>query len=263
MNIELTGLETGLVVYYPLNEGSGQTTVDRTPNSNNGVLGSTSGLDSADPVWKSSDDFVGFGDSITRGSGDNILSDGTGYEPILADLLATAKGYLHVVANEGVSGHTVADGSSRISSVLSQYPQAIFFLIQYGTNDAKLVPTPRPSGLGLSSSNPGYPGTFKDHMQRIISSIKSDGRIPYLAKIPKAFGSYEYMNPLLKEYNQVVDELYFENGIGVIPPDFYTLFEKNPNQMADELHPNGTGYQSMAQKLAGCYSKRRSLKNEN
>jgi lysophospholipase L1-like esterase len=193
------------------------------------------------------DEYVGIGDSITRGSGDDISSDGLGYQPILADLLTAAKGYSHYVFNEGVSGHTAADGSTRIDTVLGQYSRATYFLVQYGTNDAKLVPTPRPSGLGLSRSDPGYPGTFKDHMQRIIDAIFIDGRIAYIAKLPKAFGSFDFMNPLLQEYNEVADELYWENELEAIPPDFYTLFETNPDQMADDLHPNGIGYQSMAQ----------------
>ena len=246
MNEELTGWEPGLILNYPLNEGSGQIAYDRSPNGNDGFLGSSLEIDQEDPVWKFSDNYIGLGDSITKGSGDDIASDGIGYEPVLAGNLTSAKGYLHYVINEGVSGHTSSDGSSRISSILTKYPQEIFFLIQYGTNDAKLEPVPRPSGLGLNTSHPKYPGTFKDHIQQIIDSIKNEGRIPYLAKIPKAFGSREYMNSIIQEYNQVVDELYFENNLGVIPPDFYTFFENNPSQMADDLHPNGTGYQSMA-----------------
>jgi lysophospholipase L1-like esterase len=251
MDRELSGTEAGLVAYYRLNEGSGQYVFDETDYGNDGVLGSTAGVDADDPAWwpiaGSVDEYVGVGDSITKGSGDNIISDGVGYEPILANLLTVAKGYSHFVFNEGVSGHTSADGSSRIGAVLEQYHQATYFLVQYGTNDAKLVPAPRPSGLGLSRADPAYPGTFKDHMQRIIDATIGDGRIPYIAKLPKAFGSYDFMNPLLWEYNMVVDELYWENGLEVIPPDFYTLFENNPDQMADDLHPNGTGYQSMAQ----------------
>jgi lysophospholipase L1-like esterase len=246
MNVELTGWEPGLRLYHPFNEGSGQIAYDRTPNGNDGFLGSSLEIDPDDPVWKSSDGYIGLGDSITKGSGDDITADGIGYEPILAQSLTIAKGYYNYVVNEGVSGHTASDGSARINSILTKYPEKIFFLIQYGTNDAKLEPVPRPSGLGLTASHPDYPGTFKDHIQRIINAILTDGRIPYLAKIPKAFGSREYMNPVIQEYNQVVDELHLENNIGVVPPDFYVFFENNPSQMADDLHPNGEGYQSMA-----------------
>src|SRR5262249_62411749 len=36
------------------------------------------------------------------------------------------------------------------------------------------------------------------------------------------------------------------NNISVVPPDFYTFFSNNQSQYADLLHPNGVGYQSMA-----------------
>jgi hypothetical protein len=54
MNRELTGSEEGLVAYYMFNEGAGQIAYDATGN-NDGVLGTISDADSADPVWSSSD----------------------------------------------------------------------------------------------------------------------------------------------------------------------------------------------------------------
>ena len=245
INVELTGSEPGLVAYYDYNAGTGQTVFDGTANGNDGTLGSTTGTDTDDPAWASSDYYVAAGNSITIGSQDNILSDGIGYEPILADFLTVAKGYSHTVVNEGVSGDTSALGLALMPSLLSQHPGARFFLVQYGTNDAKTAP-PTPSGIGLSSGHPDYPGTFKDNMHQIIALIKSSGRIPYLAKVPKAFGSFDPINSDLQEYNQVIDELDSENGIGVMPPDFFSFFESHPEQMADDLHPDGVGYQSMA-----------------
>jgi lysophospholipase L1-like esterase len=52
---------------------------------------------------------------------------------------------------------------------------------------------------------------------------------------------------LYQGYNQAINELVAANNITVIPPDFYTWFQNNPNQLqSDGLHPNGIGYQSMA-----------------
>jgi hypothetical protein len=51
MNQTLTGSESGLAGYWRLNEGSGQIVVDSTANGNNGQLGSTSGIDTDDPIW--------------------------------------------------------------------------------------------------------------------------------------------------------------------------------------------------------------------
>ncbi|HWP93828.1 MAG TPA: GDSL-type esterase/lipase family protein, partial [Thermodesulfobacteriota bacterium] len=222
------------------------------------------------------DYYVGFGDSITRGSGDNIVSDnvsadgrnsGGGYEPILNNLLTTNKGYPHTVKNEGVSGNLSIDGLNRVSTMLSSHPDSQYLLILFGTNDAKSSP-PVPSGMGLNPGDPGYNGTFKDNVQRIIDAVINEGKIPLLAKVPYALGSSSNGTPfpdpdtapqnmLIQEYNVVIDELISANNIQVSPPDLfvapdlYNHFRNNylnngGSEYADNLHPNGTGYQSIA-----------------
>ena len=50
-----------------------------------------------------------------------------------------------------------------------------------------------------------------------------------------------------EEYNLVIDELLVLNAISV-SPDFYTYFIEHPEGMsADGFHPNGFGYQGMAE----------------
>jgi hypothetical protein len=44
-------VQAGLVVYYRLDEGSGQAVADQTGNGHNGTLGSTAGADTNDPSW--------------------------------------------------------------------------------------------------------------------------------------------------------------------------------------------------------------------
>ena len=128
-------------------------------------------------------------------------------------------------------------------SILASNPEAQYFLIQYGTNDAGI---PLPSGLNLSAGQSGYNGSFKDNMQQIITLIANEVKQAYLAKIPFAKGSFSGLNTLIQEYNLVIDQLIFENGISVTAPDFYTYFESNQLEYSDDLHPNGTGYQSMS-----------------
>ena len=181
--------------------------------------------------------YVALGDSITFGVGDDISGDGIGYEPILGDLLGA------IVANEGVDGATSGNGAGSISTTLLKYPSANFYLVQYGTNDA-LIP-PVPSGKGLVPGNPGYNGSYKDKMQKIISAILAAGKTPYLAKVP--WTSYvDRSDGAIQEYNLVVDELRISNSILVMAPDLYTWFQSNPGQLADGIHPNEAGYQSMA-----------------
>jgi lysophospholipase L1-like esterase len=212
--------------------------------------------------------YVAYGDSITYGADDDVFIDNTssdgrnsggGYEPILNDDLTIFMGYPHNVSNEGVPGDTSADGLLNISTVLSRHQNASRFLVEYGTNDANVF-LPVPSGLGLGPGDSGYSGSFKDNMQQIIDAIISAGKEVCLAKIPIALADcmtcQPYQDPsqgqkniMIQEFNAVIDELVMDpsNGINVVPPDFYSYFEINyPTEYATWVHPNGIGYQSMA-----------------
>jgi lysophospholipase L1-like esterase len=182
--------------------------------------------------------YVAVGDSITLAAG------GRGYEPTLSDLLRNSKGYPTTVANWGVGGATSAPGAKLISLTLSTVPQAKYFLVMYGTNDARL-PGPVPSGKGLRPEDPGYRGSYKDNMQKIISAILAAGKIPYLAKVPYATQRSIDISSI-REYNVVIDELVAANNIAVTPPDFYAHFQKHPDEIPDGIHPNKAGYESMA-----------------
>jgi len=51
MTKSLTGSESGLVGYWPMDEGQGQTVQDHSPSGHHGVLGSTAQADPGDPQW--------------------------------------------------------------------------------------------------------------------------------------------------------------------------------------------------------------------
>ena len=179
--------------------------------------------------------YVAYGDSITYGTGDEILGDGIGYEPILENLLTASRGYPVAVANEGVPGETSLYGAAWIGDTLSRYPTAKYWLVLYGTNDADTL-----------FGEPVSKATYKSNMRTIISAIKAAGKTPVLAKVPYT-SNIRYSISSIQEYNAAIDELVTENGITVGPPDFFTLFFQNPGLLnADGLHPNGAGYQSMA-----------------
>ena len=212
------------------------------------------------------DYYVAFGDSITFGFGDDIASDDTsidgrntggGYTPNLNDALTSAKGYPHTVENEGVQGDTSIDGAAGINAVISRHPEANFYLLKFGMNDARPTET-TPSGLGLSSGDAGYNGTFKDNMQQMIDAITAAGATVALAKVNIALGDSasgsQYNNPEtgartvnIIEFNLVIDELVSENSLAITPPDFFDFFlQNNPSEYFDNIHPNGDGYDSMA-----------------
>ncbi len=102
-----------------------------------------------------------------------------------------------------------------------------------------------PSGWGLIPGDPGYSGSYKDNMQRIISAILAAGKTPYLAEVPYTTDPLR-SNAMIFEYNAAVDELVLTNNIMVTPPPFYAYFQAHTGELADGIHPNGTGYQSMA-----------------
>ena len=200
--------------------------------------------------------YVAVGDSITRGSHDDISADGIGYEPILGNLLTAYKGSTVTVVNEGVSGTSSADGVASISSTLSKYPSAKSYLVMYGSNDAYNDTTTAavPSGMGKIPGDSGYDGSYKDNMQKIISAILAAGKTPYLAEVP--YTTYpNFSDSYIQEYNVVIDELVLTNNISVVPPFFYGYFKAHQGGLADGLHPNGTGYQSMANQWFNAFPK--------
>jgi lysophospholipase L1-like esterase len=179
---------------------------------------------------------VAAGDSITHGYGDDIVTDDVstdgrnangGYEPILNDWLAANDGVSHTVVNEGVNGYTTIQWLELMPTVINRHPNADYFLLMLGTNDA---------GIGMSGAD------YKLYMQQLIDLIVGAGKEVYLAKIP-----YDNGGPgsSVVTYNTKIDELVAENSITVTPPDFYSHFLNNPGEMSDKLHPNGVGYQSM------------------
>jgi lysophospholipase L1-like esterase len=191
-------------------------------------------------------EYVAVGDSITGGYLDDIPADGTGYEPILQNLLTASKGYPIAVGNEGIGGANSADGAASISSTLSNYPSAKYYLVMYGSNDAYTANHPAiPSGKNLLPGDSGYAGSFKDNMQRIITAILNAGKKPYLAEVPYTTRA-NYNTSMIYDYNVAIDELVLTNNILVVPPPFYAHFLAHPGELSDGLHPNGTGYQSMA-----------------
>ena len=186
--------------------------------------------------------YVAIGDSIAQGVGDDIPTDGTGFESILGDLLATSRQYPNTVANEGIGGDDSADGllPTRLPTILTRHPDAKYYLILYGTNDANPFVNTQ-SGLGM---NPAPAGSYKANLQQMINLIKNSIKTPYLAKVPFTLDAARIANIL--EYNQVIAELVAANGISAPPPDFYGWFQAHQDELADSLHPDGVGYQSMA-----------------
>ena len=83
MNKRLTGAETGLVGYWPCDEGQGQNLYDLSLNDNHGTLGSSSNADAADPLWAPQVAPVGTleGDGVRSAKGDVLDGEFLGVYP--------------------------------------------------------------------------------------------------------------------------------------------------------------------------------------
>ena len=91
----------------------------------------------------------------------------------------------------------------------------------------------------------GYLGSFKHNMQQIINAVTAAGKLVILGKTPPHM-SDPVRDSRITDYNAVIGELITENGFTYTAPDFHAFFTANPGEMADDLHPNGAGYNSMA-----------------
>jgi lysophospholipase L1-like esterase len=245
----------------------GEHTVDAYIVDENEIIQNGQGNhDSVSNIGTGGDIIVTIGDSITYGYADDDISDnvsndgrnsGGGYTPILNNILTQRLDKPHTIYNEGVEGDSSAKGLSILVNILDKYPNATKYLVMFGTNDAR-------SYEDINRTE------YKSNMQQIIDLIKSRGKIPILAKIPRVLGEYVNSNSYeedgidpeegarnikIKEFNIVIQELIDENNIVIESPEFYSYFrdtygdtytKENQDGYADNLHPDGLGYKDMA-----------------
>jgi lysophospholipase L1-like esterase len=217
------------------------------------------------------------GDSITVGFPDNYALDNLsltdqrslnfqGWPSLLADLLTSETGgvYPNTVANEGVRGDKAIDGAQdRVASIIERHPDNDATVMLMGTNDTNQG-NPTTSGAGCSGA--ACNGTYKGYMLDIISQLQAAGRTTiYLGLLPPAFGNGSfaapYADPLtgvrntatngVIAYNTLIkDELVTLPGVEQ-GPDFFSCFltptRNRFSLFIDPLHPNGLGYQMMAE----------------
>ncbi len=157
-----------------------------------------------------------FGDSITHGVGD---SRRLGYPGRLKALLPNA-----VIRNLGNPGESTSRGRQRVSSLRSRFRDADYTIVLEGVNDYW--------GLERSASD------TRSNLLSILSSTERGGAVGSLAKLTQVRRDFQI--GWVREVNRAISPYttidFYALGTGIIGPD--------------KLHPNGSGYQRMAQRAA-------------
>lgn len=160
---------------------------------------------------------VAFGDSLTAGYG---AGPGEDYPARMASMVGRE------VMNAGVSGDTTESAAARLDAdVLSRDPRIV--IVGLGGNDfLQSVPI----------------ATTESNLRIIIEKIQGAGAMVVLLgfRFPSLTASYETM------YERVARD----TGSMLIP-DLLDGILRDPALKSDDIHPNGRGYQLMAERVAG------------
>ena len=164
---------------------------------------------------------IAFGDSLTAGYGAKAGED---YPSHLASLIGSS------VINAGVSGDTTDSAAARLDNdVLGRDPRIV--IVGLGGNDyLRSMPV----------------ATTEANLRAIIAKIQRSGAMVVLLgfNFPSLSANYEKM----------YDRVAHDEGC-LLVPDLLDGIESNPSLKSDEIHPNGRGYQVMADRVAGPFRK--------
>jgi acyl-CoA thioesterase-1 len=193
---------------------------------------------SAVPLDASPQTYVAFGDSITSGYGD---PRGIGYPGRLEALLSTDLKVPVTVINDGMFGETTGEGLTRIGSALQ--PGVTAVLLMEGTNDinAKVSVDTIVQNLDLMAGQAETAGIAAVHAT-IIPRLRTADTDP--------------TNVITASLAGAIRELAWERSRTLADP-FEVFFYLTPDAMSldylgggDKLHPNGAGYDLIAQTFA-------------
>jgi acyl-CoA thioesterase-1 len=185
-------------------------------------------------------EYVAFGDSITEGFGDDSGQRERGYPPRLAQLLAN-RGVNATVTNFGLGGETTAEGLSRLPVVFSQGGDVL--LLMEGTNDV---------GMRIS------PETIRFNLDSMADRAENNGfEVVHATIIPRfPTANFDGSNRITGRLAGLIRELAHDEGRDLVDP-FQVFFRDTPGVFdqfyvggEDRLHPNGEGYDLLAEIFA-------------
>jgi|HubBroStandDraft_1064217.scaffolds.fasta_scaffold00517_14 acyl-CoA thioesterase I len=197
--------------------------VTRAPASSpNGVQ--ISEIDIHDVTVAARDSWFFLGDSITALAFDRAPA----HQPSFATWVSGRHpGYFPAMIDGGTGGDKSDEGAAHIDDWLARNPDAHFWAIAYGTNDA--------------AGNESDTDRFRKNVQTIVRRVRDAGRVAILATIPFASDDQHRNIPA---FNRVLTELRAANSLRE-GPDLYTWFAAHPDELRDGVHPNARGILSI------------------
>jgi len=162
---------------------------------------------------------LAFGDSVTFGVG----SGGT---PGYPARLAKATGWQ--IINGGISGDTALKAKNRLGGLLAKYQPALV-IVELGGNDFLRRRTE---------------SQVKADLKSIVTESLASGAITVLVAVPR-LSLLRATAGALKDAS-LYEELAEETG-AILVPDVFSEILSEDRLKADDIHPNGDGYEVLAQ----------------
>lgn len=172
---------------------------------------------------------VFFGNSLTAGYG---LSPQVAFPALIQHKINEAElGYK--VVNAGQSGDTSADGLTRISFLLDQYPPIDVFVLELGANDGL-------RGLGLVQTS--------ENLQGIIDRVKTSN--PAVNIVVAGMMVPPNMGPdYAAQFQKIFPDLAMNNQTALIPFLLDGVAGDPDLNIEDGIHPTEEGHQIVAENV--------------
>jgi lysophospholipase L1-like esterase len=184
-------------------------------------------------------DVVCAGDSITGWNNFGLVGDWP-YRTYPEFLQRLCEPLRLTLANGGIAGEVSGNGLGQVRDYLDLFPNALYFVVGYGTNDLGMWPD-------VERTSP----RIIENLDGMMRAVRDGGRRPVLLNVPYANESM-FPRPLAEDLHRMRDchneklAAYCRDGQVPLVDIASKLCDEH---FADELHPNEEGAQVIAQEV--------------